>query len=170
MAGSTGIAGPWTAEYHEAPNGSSPFETWMDTLSESKVAALIASIEYALEPNGLNLVGTPWLTHVEKGIYEFRIRYLAADIKAMYAQANLDGPTTPEKILLRVFVHFHGAKAILLMHGYDKAADDKPSRQQTEINVAKSRLTQWRLNEAKKAKTAKRTSNAVKPASRQGKR
>ena len=61
----------------------------MDTLSDVKFAALSAAIELVLIPNGINLIGTPWLNHVEKGIFEFRVKYSAADIKAMYTNLEI---------------------------------------------------------------------------------
>lgn len=44
---------------------------------------------------------------------------------------------TPGKILLRLFVVFHGQKVILLLHGYDKSRNDKPRYQQQQIKIAK---------------------------------
>ena len=116
----------------------------MDSLSDVKFAALSAAIELVLVPNGLKLIGTPWLKHVEKGIFEFRIKYSAADIKAMYANLEINSPMPPAKILIRLFIHFHGSKIILLLNGYDKARNDKPKRQQMEIKLARLRLQRWR--------------------------
>jgi len=96
----------WQIEYYVG-HGSS-FESWMDSLDDIKFAALSAAIELVLAPNGIALAGTPWLKHVDKGIFEFRIRFSAADIKAMYVNLELDAPEPPTKILLRVFLHFYG--------------------------------------------------------------
>jgi putative component of toxin-antitoxin plasmid stabilization module len=119
----------------------------MDTLDDVKFAALSAAIELVLVPNGLSLIGTPWLKHVEKGIFEFRIKYSAADIKAMYANLEVDSPMPPAKILIRLFIHFHGSKIILLLNGYDKARDDKHKKQQMEIKLARVRLQRWRADQ-----------------------
>ncbi len=134
----------WTVEYYEGRDTFSSFESWMDSLSDVKFAALSAAIELVLAPNGLKLIGTPWLKHVEKGIFEFRIKYSAADIKAMYANLEINSPMPPVKILIRLFIHFHGSKIILLLSGYDKASNDKPKRQQAEIKLARVRLQRWR--------------------------
>ncbi len=131
----------WRIEYYDGAESS--FESWMDSLNEIKFAALSAAIEIVLAPNGLQLIGTPWIKHVDKGIFEFRIKYSAADIKAMYAIAGFNSPQPPSKILLRVFLHFHGSRNILLLSGYDKAANDKPNKQQAEIRLAKLRLRRW---------------------------
>ena len=38
-----------------------------------------------------------------------------------------------QRILLRVFVHFHGSRVILLLGGYDKGKDPSEKKQQREI-------------------------------------
>jgi hypothetical protein len=53
-------------------------------------------------------------------LYEFRVRHTAHDIVSMNVSAGQVPPATPEKILLRVFVHSYGQQVILLLHGYDK--------------------------------------------------
>lgn len=58
----------------------------------------------------------------------------------------------PAKILIRLFVHFHGQKVILLLHGYDKGSDDSPRRQNKEIAEARKRLRAWRRAQASKSK------------------
>jgi hypothetical protein len=60
------------------------------------------------------------------------------------------GPT--EKVLLRVFVHFHGQKIILLLGGYDKGDDPKDRRQQREIQAARRLLTQFRERQRRTAR------------------
>lgn len=59
---------------------------------------------------------------------------------------------TQHKILLRLFVHFHGNKVTLLLHGYDKGGNDSPRQQNKEIQEARKRLTQWKAAEARLAK------------------
>ena len=76
------------------------------------------------------------------------MRHGAHDIVAMYGAGDQAPPASPEKILLRLFVHFHGARVVLLLHGYDKSADDSPRRQQREIAEARKRLGAWRRAEA----------------------
>lgn len=133
----------WTVEYYDERDSGQSFKSWMDSLDDVKFAALSAAIELVLTRKGLELVGTPWLRHVEKGIFEFRIKYSAADIKAMYASQGLNAPLPPAKILLRLFIHFHGTRVILLLNGYDKARNDKSTKQQAEIKIAKVRLQRW---------------------------
>ena len=54
-------------------------------------------------------------------------------------------------ILLRVFVHFHGERVILLLSGYDKGDDPSERRQQLEIADARRHLTAWHQQEARRA-------------------
>ncbi|HEX7290670.1 MAG TPA: hypothetical protein VF250_06015 [Conexibacter sp.] len=49
-----------------------------------------------------------------------------------------------ERILLRVFCHAYGDRIVLLVGGYDKAADPSPKRQQREIADARKRLKDFR--------------------------
>jgi hypothetical protein len=43
-----------------------------------------------------------------------------------------------------VFVHFYGAKVVLLFGGYDKGRDSNERRQQREIAAARKLLTQFK--------------------------
>ena len=52
-----------------------------------------------------------------------------------------------EKVLLRVFVHFHGARIMLLLGGYDKGVDPKERRQQRGITRARRLLREFRERE-----------------------
>lgn len=56
-----------------------------------------------------------------------------------------------ERVLLRVFVHFHGDKKILLLGGYDKGQHPQPRRQEREIARNRKYLREFRSNEAVKA-------------------
>ena len=51
------------------------------------------------------------------------------------------------KIPLRVFVHFHGERLILLLGGYDKGDDPTSRRQRREIAVARRRLAQFKTRQ-----------------------
>jgi hypothetical protein len=93
---------------------------------------------------------------LKEGLYEFRVRHSAHDIVSMYGAADQAPPASPEKILLRLFVHFHGGRVVLLLHGYDKSADDSPRRQQREIAEARKRLGAWQRAEAAREKAQRR--------------
>jgi hypothetical protein len=62
----------------------------------------------------------------------------------------------PEAVLLRVFVHFHGAKVILLIGGYDKGGDPSERRQQREIREARRLLAQFKERQRRDRARARR--------------
>lgn len=62
----------------------------------------------------------------------------------MFGGAAPEAEGKPEKVLLRLFVHFYGDKVILLLGGYDKGEDPKGWRQQREISQARRLLTQFK--------------------------
>ena len=142
----------WTAELYEDRPGHYPIEAWLDSLTDQQSAAMRAAVTHVLEPDGLALASTAWLKPLKAGLYEFRVRHSAHDIVSMYAAAGQPPPATPEKVLLRLFVHFHGQRVILLLHGYDKGEDDSPRRQQREIAEARKRLGAWKRVESARSR------------------
>jgi hypothetical protein len=105
-----------------------------------------------LEIHGIDLGSTPWLKALGDGLVEFRVRHDAATIAGLAGEESAAGLPTQKKILLRLFVHFHGDKVILLLHGYDKGANDSQRQQNKEIQEARKRLTAWKAAEAKRNK------------------
>ncbi|MGL5810136.1 MAG: hypothetical protein ACRCYQ_09340 [Nocardioides sp.] len=146
----------WTSEFYEDAAGRRPVELWMDSLTVAEFAALRAAIVRVLEVHGIDLGSTPWLKALGEGLFEFRIRHDAATIEALYAPVADPRPFTQQptqrKILLRLFIHFHGAKVILLLHGYDKGGNDSSRRQNNEIQQARKRLTHWKAAQVRRAK------------------
>lgn len=142
----------WTTEFYEDAGGRRPVEAWMDNLDEVEFESVATAIEEILEKEGLALASTPWLKALGKGLHEFRVRHDAATIKALYSDSGAKRPEKPAKILLRLFVHFHGQKVILLLHGYDKGSDDSSRRQNKEIEEARKRLRAWRLAQVTQTK------------------
>jgi hypothetical protein len=134
----------WTAEFYEDPHGRRPVEQWIDNLSPVKAAAVIAAIEQVLEPRGLQLAGTSWLKPLGGGLHEFRIRHTADEIARMFAAAGVTTRPPGESVLLRMFVHFHGPKIVLLLGAYDKGRDSNLRRQHREIEAARARLAEWK--------------------------
>jgi putative component of toxin-antitoxin plasmid stabilization module len=146
----------WTVEMYADPRGHCPVQVWLDSLSAAKFAALDAAIRHQLEKQGIALAGTAWLKPLKDGLYEFRVRSTAAEIVRMYADAGHVPPDDAETILLRVFVAFHGNRVVLLLDGYDKAADPSAKRQQREIAAARKLLTAWRAQVARDVKDKRR--------------
>jgi hypothetical protein len=116
----------WAPEPFEADDGTVPFERFIDGLSDFKFAALDAAIQHVLAVRGLDLVRTEWLKALGEGLHEFRIRHDAEEITRMFGGDRPEVGGAPESVLLRVFVHFYGAKVVLLRAGTTK--DLTPNR------------------------------------------
>jgi len=143
------VSGIWTPVPFEADDGTVPFEKFVSGLSDFKFVALDVAIDRVLSSRGLELVRTEWLKALGGGLREFRVRHDAAEVARMFGG---DPPTVegrPEKVLLRVFVHFHGDKVVLLLWGYDKGKDTKSRRQQREIAEARRLLEQFKRRRAR---------------------
>jgi hypothetical protein len=142
----------WTAEFYEDARGKRPVEIWFDSLSDVEFAAMDAAITHVLERQGLALASTSWLTALGQGLYEFRVRHDAATIESMYGAAGASTSRAPGKILLRLFVHFHGDRTVLLLHGYNKGKDNSSTRQNKEIQRAHKMLRAWRADQSRNTK------------------
>lgn len=136
--------GEWTPEPFEADDGTVPFQRFVDDLSDFKFVALDTAIERVLSVRGIDLVRTEWLKALGEGLHEFRVRHDAQEIARMFGGNDPIVGASAEKVLLRVFVHFHGQKVVLLLGGYDKGDDPKPRRQQREIAEARRLLGQFK--------------------------
>jgi putative component of toxin-antitoxin plasmid stabilization module len=147
------MSGAWTPEPFEADDGTIAFERFLSDLSDFKVDAVTVAIDRILTVQGIGLVRTEWLKALGDGLHEFRVRHTGAEVARLFGGDDIpppDGPT--EKVLLRVFVHFHGQKIILLLGGYDKGDDPKERRQQREIQAARRLLTQFRERQRRAAR------------------
>jgi putative component of toxin-antitoxin plasmid stabilization module len=134
----------WTIEVFEADDGTVPFERFAGDLPDDKYAALRGAVLRLLARRGLSLVGTEWLKPLGAGLHEFRIRHDAQTIQRMFGGVPDEVAPPQGKVLLRVFVHFHGDRAILLLGGYDKGTSPKSRRQQREIAEARRLLAQFK--------------------------
>jgi hypothetical protein len=134
----------WTPEPFEADDGTIPFQRFIDDLSDFKFVALDTAIDRVLSVRGIDLVRTEWLKALGEGLHEFRVRHDADEIARMFGGEASGVAGQPEKVLLRVFVHFYGEKVILLLGGYDKGDDPKAGRQQREVVEARQLLAQFK--------------------------
>jgi hypothetical protein len=144
-------SGGWDVQFYEDEDGREPCREWADDLSLQKRAAFMAAVQLALQPRGLELVGTEFCKSLSSGLYELRVRWSAAEIRRKFADLDpeeVGGP--PEKILLRVFFCTAGRKIIMLMSGYDKGEDPGDHRQQREIAKARKLLTAHREAERRR--------------------
>lgn len=134
--------GEWQLEVYETENGRQPFTAWVEKLSETKFVSLDAALRLVLSERGLDLVRTEWLKPLGEGLHEFRVRHDSDEIRRMFA--GQAARRRRERILLRVFVHFHGSRVVLLLSGYDKGKDSNDKKQQREIAQARKYLADWR--------------------------
>ncbi len=72
------------------------------------------------------------------------MRHDAAEIAHMFGRHAVAAAPPRRAILLRLFVHFHGDRRVLLLNGYDKGADASERRQRREIARARRLLAQFR--------------------------
>lgn len=134
----------WTPEPFEADNGTVPYEQFVDDLSDFKFVAVDVAVQRVLCVRGLDLARTEWLKPLGEGLHEFRVRHDANEITRMFGGDDPEAVGRPEKVLLRVFVHFYGDKVILLLGGYDKGRDPNERRQEREIAQARKLLRQFK--------------------------
>jgi hypothetical protein len=135
--------GAWELEVYETEDGRQPFTVWVEKLSETKFVSLDAALRLVLAERGLDLARTEWLKPLGEGLHEFRLRHDGDEIRRMFGGQE-GHARRRERILLRVFVHFHGSRVVLLLAGYDKGKDPSDRRQQREIAQARKYLAYWR--------------------------
>lgn len=127
-----------------ADDGSVPFERFVRSLSDFKFVALRTAIDRVLLTRGIDLGRSSWLRALGGGLHEFRVRHEGREIAHMFGCETTQTGVPTGRVLLRVFVHFHGDKRVLLLGGYDKGDDPSPRRQQREIDTARRRLAQFK--------------------------
>ena len=151
------VTGPaWTPEVFVDDKGYEPFTSFIESVSDFTFVALDAAIRLVISVRGLELARMQWLKALGDGLYEFRVRHDAEEIARMFgddeALVATAGVSRPGPVLLRVFVHFHGDKVILLLSGYDKGDDpSRKKRQEREIAAARKYLRAWKRQIKKKA-------------------
>lgn len=137
----------WSIEVWEDPRtGRSPFERWFAKLSEYDQIVVDAVIRNVVARHGIDVCSTEWGKPLGAGLYEIRIR------RSLHAILTGGRPDTPPaenprdntRVLLRLFVTFHGDRAVLLFQGYDKGKDPSKRRQEREIRTARKHLRAWK--------------------------
>lgn len=88
----------FSVEFYRRPNGESPMETFMNQLDPAMKAKTLSVISL-LKENG-NMLREPFSTHIDKGIFELRVK-VGNDIN-------------------RIFYFFRKGKVVLLTNGYIK--------------------------------------------------
>ena len=140
------MGSPWDVEYND-----DKFEKFVESLPEYEQAVLFAAIDHVLAIAGIDICESEWGKALGDGLYEFRVR---KSLNAILNAAGVDKveDTTSgndQQVLLRVFCTFHGAKIVLLFHGYNKKKDPSERRQNKEIARARKALKAWKRDEKK---------------------
>lgn len=127
--------------------GGCPFARFLDGLDLTRRLAMLAALEQILAEQGQDVCRSSWGKALGGGLFEFRVRHTAAEIRRLFGgdppaqPGDHEGP--PGKVVLRAFCHAHGDKVVLLLGGYDKGADPSTKRQQKEIATARTRLKRY---------------------------
>lgn len=145
----------WTIEFYADEHGREPCRVWMEKLGSVERIALETAIELVLAERGLDVCKTEYGKALGDGLYEFRLRWTAAEVRAKVGRVSDATAEKSGEILLRVFFCTSGQKIILLLSGYDKLRDSSSKRQQKEIGKARKLLTAHREAQ-KRAKPRKK--------------
>lgn len=149
------MVGSWTLTVFVADDGTVPYGRFRDRLDPLQRDALDTAAQVVLAGRGIELARSEWLKALGDGLHEFRIRHSAAETARMFGAADVDGMGSA-RVLLRVFVHFHGRQVVLLLGGYDKGADPGSRRQQREIATARKLLGQFHERQRRERRHARR--------------
>jgi hypothetical protein len=133
----------FTLEFYEDEHGDEPVLRWLRGLSPIQRRAIGVAMAEILQAEGIGVCRGPYGKQLGDGLFEFRLRHDAAEILRSLGKPFRAEPGS-ERVLLRVFCYAHGDRVILLLGGYDKGADPSRRRQQREIEIARSRLTDYR--------------------------
>ena len=120
----------------------SGFARFVKSLSPVKQKTLEASIDKILLVHGTDLIDGDLIKSLGGSLYEFRVGPTST---RMLNKAGEEGKTPHQKIAIRVFLTFETNQVIVLLGSYDKGANDSKSKQQSEIEIARSLLKFWKI-------------------------
>jgi hypothetical protein len=95
----------WEIEFFADGHGREPVREWMEDLSKQKRMALEEAISVVLAGQGLAVVGTEYGKALGQGLYEFRLRWTAAEVRSKAGRVSDDAAVKSEKSLARVLLH-----------------------------------------------------------------
>ena len=168
MSGRAHHGGVWEIEFYEDDRGREPCREWMEKLSDVQHDALVAALEVVLATRGLDACETQWARALGGGLYEFRVRHTADEVRRMFAGSDAEGTDEGEAVLLRAFFTAYGNRVILLLGGYDKGSDPSKRKQEREIATARNRLLDFKDAQAAKKRAAKKAAPAKRAPKRGG--
>jgi hypothetical protein len=145
-------SGKWDVEFYADETGREPCLEWIEKLTPLKRIALEEAIRLVLMRRGLAVVETEFGKALGGGLYEFRLRWSADEVRRKVEGVAAGSGGKAEKIMLRLFFCTSGRRIILLLSGYDKARDPGERRQGREIASARRLLTAHREAERRREK------------------
>ena len=136
----------YTLEFYEDEQGHEPVLDWLRRLPPRKRRAIGVAMFESLQHEGPHVVGTNFGKGLG-GLFEFRLDQDAAQVLARRGKSARPETALASKILLRVFCHAHGDRIVLLLGGYDKGERPSARHQQSQIELARTRLKAWRARQ-----------------------
>ena len=137
---------PFLLEFYDDPDtGDEPVRDWLlGELTPYQRRAIGVGLFEVLQRYGVGVCAGEYGKALGQGLFEFRLRHDADEIIAMHTGREPMGESDQGKILLRVFCHAYGDRIVLLLGGYDKGAAPGDRRQAKEIELARTRLREFK--------------------------
>src|SRR6266567_4722963 len=98
-------------EFYADDAGREPCRAWMEKLPPTKRIALEVAIQFVLARRGLAVMETEFGKALGGGLYEFRLRWSADEVRRKVWDVSSGAVGRPEKILLRAFFCTSGARS-----------------------------------------------------------
>lgn len=151
-------ASPYTVEFYVDAAGQSPVTRWLtEELTSAQRRAVAAALRELVAEMGQDICKTDFGDNIGEGLIELRLRQPADQVLRRMGRPVTDPHPEDhaEAILLRVFLHPHGRKQILVLHGYDKQANASARHQQKQIALARKRFADWEARFRAASRTSK---------------
>jgi hypothetical protein len=135
---------PYSLEFHREGDGTEVVKDWLLGLSPGKRRAVGVALHEVLRPLGPDVCETRYGRDLGRGLIEFRLAERGPGfLAALGRPARRDTGEEDDRIDLSVFCHCDGDR-IVLLSGFDRAAEPSRQRQQGEVARARALLADWR--------------------------
>ncbi len=112
----------WTVEFYRDENGREPCRQWMEKLRREQRIALETAIEVVLAERGLDVVETEYGKPLGGGLYEFRLRWTAAEVRAKAGRSRMRLPLRPRRSCSGSFFALQAARSSCFSAATTRAA------------------------------------------------
>ncbi|MGH7765561.1 MAG: type II toxin-antitoxin system RelE/ParE family toxin [Candidatus Dormibacteraceae bacterium] len=96
-----------------------------------------------LSTSSRQMTGERWVLPCARSFSSKASRYAARGSGRQLGGGLFEFRLRDRPLLARVFCHAYGDRVVLLLAGYDKGRDPSSRRQEREIALARSRLSDW---------------------------